>query len=70
MNKLRHQLFKILLDIRVVLICRYAAVCGYTVAVLIEFISMEEYPARGFNRTRAPAGLRRNRYVVFFEAFA
>ena len=53
----RHELFEILLNIGVVLIRRDADIGGDAVAVLVEFVLVEKYAARSFDRGRAFAGL-------------
>ena len=65
-NYFRYQLFKILLDIGVILIGRDAHIGGDAVAVFVEFVFMEQYSARSFE---AAAPLPALGFTVTFSCF-
>ena len=56
-HKLGDELLKILLDIGVVLVGRYADIRRDTLPVLVEFIGVKQDASRGFHAAVASAGV-------------
>ena len=68
MHKLRHELFEIQLDIGVVLVRRDTQVAPHTVAILVEFVAVEQYTSRRLDGCRTLAGLRLYGDLLLLEA--